>query len=118
MASTFFNQLPLPKPLPKPLVVVVSEAVAAEGGKALIIINRTLGFFPTARAAFTGIRYCTLGRTNDRRMSDRGTNDKRTNYHRTKDRRTHSLVKALRQKKKIVGKGKFGSKQNLAERRI
>ena len=32
--------------MPKPLVVVASEAVAAEGSKAHIIINRTLRFFP------------------------------------------------------------------------
>ena len=48
----FFDQLPLPKPLPKPLVVVGTEAVAAEAvaaevvaakaAVAVIIINRTL----------------------------------------------------------------------------
>ena len=47
--------MPLLKPLPKRLVVVASEAVAAEGSKDHIIINRTLRFFPTARVASTGI---------------------------------------------------------------
>ena len=37
----FFYQLTLPKPLPKPLVVVAAEAVAAEAAVA-VIINRTL----------------------------------------------------------------------------
>ncbi len=33
---------------------VAAEAVAAEAAVAVIIINRTLSFFPTARVAFTG----------------------------------------------------------------
>ena len=39
-----------PKPLPKPLA-----AVAAEATVAVIIINKTQWFFPTAIATFTGI---------------------------------------------------------------
>ena len=51
----FFIDYHYPKHCPSlVLVVVASEAVAAEGAKALIIINRTLKFFPAARAAFTG----------------------------------------------------------------
>ena len=44
----------LPKPLPKPLVVVSTKAVVAEAAVAIIIINRNLCFFLTAIATFTG----------------------------------------------------------------
>ena len=46
MATAIFYLLPLPKLLPKPPMVVTSEAVAAEVAVALIIVNRTSRFFP------------------------------------------------------------------------
>ena len=50
------NQLPIPKPLPKALMVLAAEAVGPEGVAAeeaviIIIINV---IYPTAIAAFTG----------------------------------------------------------------
>ena len=56
----FLDWLPLLKPLPKPLVVVASEAFAAEGAKGLIIINRTLRFFPYVESHLYWYTFATM----------------------------------------------------------